>query len=301
MQLKLVKDNQPDVIQQFYMGLLQADRGLSADEYTKDVKRFSKWFINRHGSFVPQAVSALDIVEYRTWMQKEGNGGKGLAPATVNRNLNSLKSFFRFCMKRDLVRSDPAHEIKLVANANSPAPKWLTRNEQAALIRAVKEFGNTRDEAVLTVLLHTGLRVSELSALKWHDIEINPRSGQISVTGKGNKYREIPLNSTARKALSRWSEEQEHTDWDYLFPGKKGALNSRSLRNIVDKYAYLARLDNVSPHTLRHTFCKNLVDMGVPLTEVAMMAGHSSLDVTKIYTVPSAKDLQDAVEKMAWE
>lgn len=297
-QLKLAEYNQPDIIQQFYTSLLQSDRGLSADGYTKDIKRFSKWFIERHGSFTPQAVSTLDIVEYRTWMQKEGTTGKGLAPATVNRNLNSIKSFFRFCYRQNLVQYNPAQDVKLVANAKKPAPKWLTRNEQATLVRAVKEFGNLRDEAVIVTLLHTGLRISELAQLKRHDIKISPRSGIVSVTGKGNKYREVPLNATARKILSQWLEE--HTD-DYLFPGKKGALDTRSLRNIVDKYAYLAYLDGVSPHTLRHTFCKNAVDLGISLEKVAMMAGHSTLDVTKIYIVPSAKDLQDAVEKMAWE
>ncbi|NMA64463.1 MAG: tyrosine-type recombinase/integrase [Syntrophomonadaceae bacterium] len=297
--LRLAKKGQPDIIQQFYIELLESDRGLSADEYAKDVKRFSKWFARRHGSFVPQAVSALDIVEYRTWMQQEGSTGKGLAPATVNRNLNSIKSFFRFCKDQGFVQHDPTQDIKLVASAAQLAPRWLARNEQAALVRAVKEFGNLRDEAVIITLLHTGLRISELASLKWHDVIINPRSGKVCVTGKGNKYREVPLNSTARKALSRWAEEQEHAD--YIFPGEKGALTPRAIRNIIYKYAYLAHLEDVSPHILRHTFCKNAIDMGVPLTEVAMMAGHSSLEVTKTYTVPSEKDLQDAVEKMSWE
>lgn len=296
-QLKLAEYNQPDIIQQFYTSLLQADRSPSADGYTKDVKRFLKWFINRHGSFTPQAVSTLDIVEYRTWMQKEGTTGKGLAPATVNRNLNSIKSFFRFCHKQNLVQYNPAQDVKLVANAKKPAPKWLNRNEQAALVRAVKESGNLRDEAIIITLLHTGLRISELAELKRHDVKISPRSGMVSVIGKGNKYREVPLNATARKILSRWLEK--HTD-DYLFPGQKGALDAKSLWNVVTKYAYRAHLD-ISPHTLRHTFCKNAVDMGVSLEKVAMMAGHSTLDVTKIYTVPSVKDLQDAVERIAWE
>ena len=300
-QLRLAKGNNPDLIQQFHIYLLESDRGLSADGYARDVKRFSKWFSHRHGSFVPQAVSTLDLVEYRTWMQKEGSTGKGLAPATVNRNLNSLKSFFRFCKKQDFLQDDPTQDLKLVASAKKLAPRWLTRNEQAALVRAVKEFSNLRDEVIIITLLHTGLRISELAELKWHDIIINPRSGKVCVIGKGNKYREVPLNSTVRKVLSQWREEQENTEQDYLLPGQKDALDTRSIRNVIYKYAYLAHLEDISPHILRHTFCKNAVDLGVPLTEIAMMAGHSSLDVTKIYTVPSEKDLQDAVERMAWE
>jgi integrase/recombinase XerC len=298
MQLKLAAKNQPDILQQFYTSLREADLGLSADGYTGDVKRFLKWMADRHGAFAPQAVSTLDIMEYRTWMQTSGTNGIGLAPATVNRNLNSIKAFYRFCQETDIVQNNPARDVKLIANAKKPAPRWLTRNEQAALIRAVKEYGNLRDEAVIITLLHTGLRVSELAGLRRHNITIGPRSGLLSLIGKGNKHREVPLNSTVRKTLSQWLEK--HTA-DDLFPGKKGALSSRSLWNIVDKYAYQARLEDVSPHTLRHTFCKNAVDMGISLEKVAMIAGHSSLDVTKIYIVPSVKDLQDAVEKMAWE
>lgn len=301
MNLHLLKQIELTPVDQYYNDLLQNDRGSSAQGYTNDVVRFIKWF-SRNSQFTPQSVSTLDLVEYRTWMQNEGSTGKGLAPATVNRNLNSLKSFFKFCQEQNLIKYNPADKLRLVATAKKPAPKWLLRTEQLALIRAVKETENLRDETVIVTLLHTGLRISELSALQWCNIEINPRSGKICVIGKGNKYRDVPLNATARNILTKWAENSDHTELDYVFPGQKdGALNVRSLFNIVTKYAYIARLQDVSPHTLRHTFCKNSLDMGIQLTELAMIVGHSSLDVTKIYTVPSEHDLQDAVEGIAWE
>jgi len=300
MGLRLVKNYELTPVQEFYNNLLQSDQGSSAEGYTGDVVRFIDWF-GRHSQFTPQAVSTLDLVEYRTWMQKEGSTGTGLAPTTVNRNLNSLKSFFKFCHRRGYITYDPAKDIKLVTKSKKVAPKWLLRTEQSALVRAVKEAENLRDEAVVVVLLHTGLRISELSESRWCNVEINPRSGKIRVIGKGNKYREVPLNATARKILSIWAEKSQHTDQDYVFPGQNGALKVRSLFNIVTKYAYIARLQNVTPHTLRHTFCKNALDMGMPLTELAMIVGHSTLEVTRIYTVPSESDLQGSVEKMAWE
>lgn len=299
MALHIVKRDELTIVEQFYNCLIQSDRGNSAEGYSGDVIRFIEWF--DRSQFVPGAVSTLDLVEYRAWMQREGSIGTGLAPATVNRNLNSLKTFFKFCHNQGYIQYDPAEDVKLVATSNKIAPKWLSRTEQSALIRAVKEAGNIRDEAVIVTLLQTGLRISELSGLRWCDAEINPRSGKLCVTGKGNKYREVPLNATARKILSLWAEKFEHTDQDYVFPGQKGALSVRAMFNIVTKYAYIARLPNVTPHTLRHTFCKNALDLGMPLTELAMIVGHSTLEITKIYTVPSAKDLQDAVELMAWE
>lgn len=288
--LKLVEKAEQDILQQYHNYLLSSDLGSSAKEYCKDIKQFMKWFPDQ---FSPQAVSTLDIVQYRADMQN-----KNLSPATINRRLNSLKSFFKYCKKNNITRDNPTEDIKLVARNEVLAPRWLDRKEQAALIRAVKEYGDLRDEAILITFLHTGLRVDELSKLKWINIQISPRSGILSVTGKGNKYREVPLNSTARKVLLEYKEKATS---EYVFPGQKGAITTRAVRNVVEKYAYLSKLEDVSPHTLRHTFCKNALDLGIPLSEVATMAGHSSLDVTRIYTVPSVRDLQSSVEKMAWE
>lgn len=298
--LTLVKQEQFTPIQDFYNSLIESDRSSSAKGYTGDVIRFAVWF-NCRGQFSPQAVSTLDIVEYRAWLQNEGSTGKGLAPSTVNRNLNSIKAFYKFCIKQKYVEDDPAEPVKLVATAKKSNPKWLERNEQAALMRAVREFGNLRDETIIVTFLHTGPRVSELSGLRWIHIKINPRSGKVAFTGKGNKYREVPLNITARRVLTKWAEYHKHSETDFVFPGHNGALDPRSIRNIISKYAHLAHLDKVSPHKLRHTFCKNLVDRMVPITEVALMAGHSTLEIAKIYTVPSDKDLQKSVEKTAWE
>lgn len=186
-----------------------------------------------------------------------------------------------------------------MAVATTPAPQWLTRNQQAALIRAVRDNGNTRDKAIIGLMLHASLRVGELCSLKREDIQLFPRGGRVAVTGKGNKYREVPLNSTIRKILYRWFEENPGGP---LFPNRYGgAISTRGVFKLVAEYAYQAKLEGVTPHTLRHTFCKNAIDMGIPIDLVAVMAGHSSLDVTKRYTAPSQDDLQAAVERLAWE
>lgn len=293
MHLKIVSDKDPDIFSQYYQHLLSGDKGASADAYMGDVQRFMQ-YISKNNILAVQSISALDLVEYRSHLLEEQ-----LSPAAINRSLHAIKSFFKFAHASGLISSNPARDIKLIKTANPPAPKWLTRSEQAALIRAVKETENLRDETVVILLLHAGLRVSELAKLRVNEIVISPRGGLVRVFGKGNKYREVPLNSTARKILTRWIDEKPESI--YLFPGQENHLTSRAVRNIIYKYAYLARLKDVSPHTLRHTFCKNLLDRGVPLTEVSAMAGHTALDTTKIYTTPSIKDLQDSVERTAWE
>lgn len=289
-----------EIINSFTQYLLEKDRKGSTVSYTGDMSKFISWCIGKHGSFSPQEISPLDIVNYRDYLQEHGGRkGEKAAPTTVNRALVSLRVFFAWLQEKGEVAYNPAADIRPVRTAKKPAPKWLTRSEQAALMRAVKASGNPRDEAMIGLMLHAGLRISELCSLKREDIEIAPRSGHIRVRGKGNKERIVPLNITIRKILEVWLKE---IPGDPLWPNRYGKpISVRGIRKLVEEYAYDARLKDMTPHTLRHTFCKNLIDSGVPLDQVAMLAGHESLDVTKIYTAPSEKDLQAAVEKVAWE
>jgi len=181
------------------------------------------------------------------------------------------------------------------------APKWLARREQYGLLRAVQKANRPRDEALIMLMLHTGLRVSEVSNLRIGDISISPRKGAIMVRGgKGEKFRTVPLNSNVRNALKAYLSVRPSVNHDYLFVGQKGErLKPPGIYYVVKKYGYEARIDNISPHTLRHTFGKNLVDAGVALDRVATLLGHGSLNTTRIYTVPSQEDLQDAVESIA--
>jgi len=151
------------------------------------------------------------------------------------------------------------------------------------------------------LMLHTGLRVSEVSNLRIGDVSISPRKGEIVVRGgKGEKFRTVPLNSNVRNALKAYLSVRPSVNHDHLFVGQRGErLRPTGIYYLVKRYAYDARIESISPHTLRHTFGKNLVDAGVPLDRVATLLGHSSLNTTCIYTVPSQADLQDAVERIA--
>jgi len=292
---KNTSDNFSGFLDGFKKRLQETDHAEnSVKSYLQAVRSFLEWFASRSGKG-PEAVTPLDVVDYRQAMQREGK-----APATVNHHLKALQVFFKWLVDEGAVRDNPARDVKGVASGGPPAPKWLARTEQAALMRAVREGGSLRDEAVVGLMLHAGLRVSEVCALRREDIRIGERSGWVVVRqGKGNKYREVPLNKTIRKVLARWLAENPEGP---LFPNRSGGpISSRGVFSLVAGYAYEAKLKDVSPHTLRHTFCKNAIDMGVPIDQVAVMAGHSSLDVTKRYTAPSMADLEAAVERMAWE
>lgn len=164
------------------------------------------------------------------------------------------------------------------------------------MIRHIERHGSIRDIAIVKVFLNTGLRVSELCGIKWQHISISDRKGKILVNaGKGCKYREVPLNKNARLAfLDLGYKEEAHKD-AFAFTGQRGVLSSRAIQVMLKRLNLPAELGSISPHQLRHTFCKNLVDAGVSLEKIAVLAGHERLDTTKLYCQPSFTDLSNAI------
>lgn len=295
--------NDPKHTSSFLHYLLESDREKSVRAYLGDVLRFQSWYENNYGKFEAREVTTVDIINYRSFLQTQaGKNQLGLAPSTVNRALVSLNIYFKWCLKEGYTDRNPAENTKSVQVSLRLAPKWLTRQQQIKLIDLVKQKGLLRDEAIIILMLNTGLRVSEVTKLKWSDVQLCGPYNKICVTGKGNKYREIPLNTAAANVLNKLrSCQKECSPADPVFFNKHGqAISTRGIFKIISNYAAQANLEGVTPHTLRHTFCKNAIDLGISINQVAMLAGHSSLDTTKVYTVPSEKDLQDAVEKMVW-
>ena len=258
--------------------------------YTRDLRLFGEWFLATNGKpLSPGRITPIDVREYRSHLLTV----KNYKPATVNRKLASLSAFCEWARNTGLILTNPTEGISWMEEVR-PSPRWLDKKGQYALLRAVQERGKTRDIALITLMLHTGLRVSEVSNLRVGDIRMSARKGLGRVRGgKGEKFRTVPLNMDARKAAQAYLEERGDVERDgWLFMGKRGErLKSSGIRYLVERYAYDARLEEVTPHTLRHTFGKNLVDAGVPLGRVASLLGHESVDTTRIYTTPFEQDL----------
>jgi integrase/recombinase XerC len=278
--------------------------------YLSDLKNFEK-YLSGHKAVVSNetpdknlpfatsgkvdlgSVGPLEIAEYKRYLMK-----KGLRPASINRALRALSAYYKA-----VGADNPACGIKLLREAK-PAPASLCRKKQLALMRAVSATGKTREITIVTLILHTGLRVSELCALNVSDILTKDRSGRLRVRyGKGDKARDLPLNATARGALCRWIEERGEKPGP-LFPSNRNAsepISTRAVEYLFERCARAGRVEGVTPHTLRHTFCKSLVDAGVSLDQVALLAGHKSLRTTMRYTLANFNDLERAVEGIAWE
>jgi site-specific recombinase XerD len=127
-------------------------------------------------------------------------------PATINKALVVLKDFYRWCVQQSLISANPAERVKLVERQQQ-APKWLERTEQLKLKRAVlqekNDFNRLRDLGAVMLMMGVGLRVEEVADLTLCDVQITDRKGKVIVReGKRGKYREVPLNAEARKALA---------------------------------------------------------------------------------------------------
>lgn len=289
------------ILKQFEEHLLDVGKSEhTVRAYTLDMYDLIKWFEqSADNSFEPGAVGPRDIVEYRSFLI-----ARGKKPATVNRHLVAAKRFFHWALNNDVVSDSPFEGLESIRVRQQAdlSPKWLPRRKQLALLRAVRKASRPRDLAMIELMMNAGLRVSEVANLTLTDVELGERSGYVTIrNGKGNKYRQVPLARDTRQALKRYLNRRDEDSSQRLFLGQRGPLNTAGVQNVVAKYAYQARLANVTPHTLRHTFGKNLVDEGVSLDQVAALLGHESLDTVMIYTRPSRKDLENAVRKAAGE
>jgi integrase/recombinase XerC len=267
--------------------------------YKSDLSLFARWFRDTTGEeFSAAAVTPTDLREYRGYLMTT----KRAAPATVNRHLAALKRFIRYALARGWVTEDPTTAVKGIQQV-PVAPKALSKREVDKLLRQAERHGSKRDLAILSTLRHTGIRVGELTGLRLGDLEIGERKGELVVrAGKGAKYRVVPLNLDARRALSAYLEVRPQVVDTRLFVGQRGTgLTIRAVEKLVEKYARLADLPDVSPHTLRHTFGKHALDAGVDLVTVSRLLGHERLETTAIYTTPSAADLDEAVRRLETE
>jgi site-specific recombinase XerD len=215
-------------------------------------------------------------------------------PATVNAYLTAIDHFFQFLgtERSKVPREDLPQE----------APRALTKEEQKRFLRAVVACRRSKDRAVALLLFYTGIRISECAALNEHDVSVAGRKNRIIVrSGKGDRYREIPLNAEAREALSKWISERnekfenKNTD-DALFLNPQGKrLTTASLDLIVRKIGQSCGVP-ISAHVLRHTCLTNLVRNGNDLIVVAEIGGHKRLETTRRYTLPTLSDKERAVE-----
>jgi site-specific recombinase XerD len=273
--------------------------------YRQDLEQFATWFKQSNGEeMTPKVITPTDVRLYREHLVTIKNH----KASTVNRRLASIRAYTAWARDQGIIEYNPANGLKRVPKAKQ-VPHWLTRQEQFALIReAEKQIGVAtsekgqrwaiRNHTIIIILLNTGLRVGELCGMQFRHLTLSSRKGEVTIYGKGTKQRTIPLNNTARKALEHWFDVYPYDQIPTapVFVGQRGSghINDRAVEKLLDRIAQRINIE-VTPHMLRHTFAKSLVDSGVSIEKVAALLGHSDLSTTMIYTTPGRHDLENAV------
>lgn len=270
--------------------------------YRSDWEQFARWYLETNGEpFDLRRLASIDLVDYRSHEQRRGR-----AAATINRRLAFLKRYVGWADRKDETAPDVAARVGDVAPIGRQrlAPRGLAKPETRRLLRELELRGNPRDEAVIYTLLYTGLRVGELVHLTIADLELSPQKGTIHVRGphvKGAKERSVPAPVQARRRIGAYLDERRSEAELRVFLGQRGPIREDAVDRIVKKYAGFARIDGVSPHTLRHTFAYNyLENTQNDLVGLAKILGHESLTTTQVYTQKSLSALQEQVEKVGF-
>jgi integrase/recombinase XerC len=224
--------------------------------------------------------------------------------STVARKLATLRSFYKFLVRRGYLTNNPVAPIR-TPKQDKRLPKCLEEDQIEKLLANpdTTTLLGARDRAMLEVLYSTGMRVSELIALDITDVDLT--SNVVRVAGKGKKRRVIPLGPGAVQTilhfldLRRTDPRSTSFDTEALFINKHGQrLSTRSVRRKLDKYLLEAGLDlSVSPHTLRHSFATHMLRRGADLRSVQEMLGHQSLSTTQIYTHLTGETVKEAYDK----
>jgi integrase/recombinase XerD len=284
-----------DLLLDRYLTYLTVEKGLAAktlEAYSRDLQRFLD-FLDAHGAVALAAVETATILRYVIRLRENGLNARSRA-----RHLVSIRGWFRFLCSEKLIPQDPSRRVDLPKSGRK-LPGVLSPQQVQRLLEApdpAQPIG-MRDAAMLELLYAAGLRVSELTALKTRDP--NLEAGFVRVYGKGGKERIVPFGGYARDKLHRYLETSRpallrgHPS-AYLFVARAGRpLSRQGFWKLLKRYALIAGLGgDVSPHVLRHSFASHLLEGGADLRAVQTMLGHADIATTQIYTHVAAERLR---------
>jgi len=231
-------------------------------------------------------------------------GTQSYSKSTIARKLATLRSFYKFSLRRGYVKTHPLASIR-TPKQEKRLPKFLELDAITRLLSTPDDntLLGARDRAMLEVMFSTGVRVSELVDMNFVDIDFNAPT--VRVRGKGKKQRTAPIGKTAIAAIQKYLDlrradsRSASFDKEALFVNKHGQrLSTRSVRRKLDKYLAECGLDpSISPHTLRHSFATHMLNNGADLRSVQELLGHQSLSTTQIYTHLTTPRLKQAYDE----
>jgi integrase/recombinase XerD len=284
-----------DVLLDQYTNYLLLEKGLSKktiEAYTRDILRYAEFLQTQQISLIACADTTA-ILRHLISLRNSGLGARSRA-----RHLVSIRGFYRFLVQEKIIDTDPSERVDL-PKGSLKLPDVLSAENIKRLLEA-PDTGKTRgirDAAMLELLYAAGLRVSELIHLKLQDI--NTEAGFVRVFGKGAKERIVPIGRYAQEKIDRYVRESrslllKNRTSPYLFVARAGnPMTRQGFWKLLKRYAGQAGIrQNITPHSLRHSFASHLLAGGADLRSVQMMLGHVDISTTQIYTHVSKEHLK---------
>ena len=290
----MTKSPQRDFIREF-LTYSQVEKGLARhtlESYRRDLSRLENWANKKAG----KPVADLTRPDLRKWIAQLSR--EGLAPSSVARAVSAARGFFRFLMLDGHIKHHPAEDLD-TPQKFAYLPRFLNEDEIDRLFAMpdVSTDEGVRNRAMLELMYAAGLRVSELVNLKQAEVDIH--GGVVNCHGKGSKERRVPVGKSAIHWLQKYlaiKASYGKPAYPNLFLQRGKPLTRQLAWSIIKSYAENLGLENVSPHTLRHSFATHLLQHGADSRSVQALLGHSDISTTQIYTHITDRHLRKAYD-----
>ncbi|MBS1637514.1 MAG: site-specific tyrosine recombinase XerD [Bacteroidetes bacterium] len=285
-----------------FRSYLKIERSLSdnsVEAYIHDIELLNKYQEDKALGKSIESFTLINLRDFLKWLFENFE----FAETSQARIISGIKSFYKFLVLENYIKTSPA-ELLEAPRTKRKLPVFLTVNEIDSMYAQIDRstYEGERNLAMLEVMYSCGLRVSELISLKLSDLHLDEEF--ISVIGKGDKQRLVPINPNAIRLLKLYIQEHrvhiaiKKNQEDFIFLNKRGTSISRQMVfYIIKDLAKKAGIrKNLSPHTLRHSFATHLVEGGADLRAVQEMLGHESITTTEIYTHMDREYLREAIQ-----
>lgn len=279
-----------------YLSYLRVERGLaknSIESYERDLTRLKSFAESENLSLVE--LTRHDLRGFIADLSREG-----LSPTSVGRIVSAVRGFYKFLLLDGHIKKHPAEDLS-TPQKGFYLPKFLNQTDMENLLAApdVSTETGLRDKAILELMYAAGLRVSEVVDLQMKNIDLD--AGILTCKGKGAKTRRVPIGKSAVEWLRCYliaHRKKENIEIQNIFISSLGkAINRQTIFNFIKEYAEKIGLEDVSPHTLRHSFATHLIQNRADIRSVQQMLGHADISTTQIYTHITDTHLRESYER----
>ncbi len=267
--------------------------------YEHDLRDFCVWLGKQASDNAPPTpLIAVETAQIRQWISQLHR--KGLSGKSLQRKLSSIRRFYRFLLRENLIENNPVVDVQ--------SPKHVRRLPDTLDVESIERLLDipqdsilaVRDRALMELFYSSGLRLSELVGLNLHDVDVYLQ--QVSVLGKGNKQRYIPVGRVAMQALSAWVQQRgtlaAHGETALFVSSRGTRLNTRTVQLRINHWRLQQGLEqHVHPHKLRHSFASHVLESSGDLRAVQEMLGHADISTTQIYTHLDFQHLANVYDK----